>query len=122
MRAKTVQLGIGELMGSLGVINWGGIMACGVVVTVPVILLFAFVQKYLSEGLTAGADVISAVTPFYYKFSSDEIVGYYSEIADKTNMPAIIYNFPMLTGYAITQESIVELEKNHKLKAADNPI
>ena len=54
-KAKTVQLGIGELMGSLGVINWGGIMACGVVVTVPVVILFAVIQKYLVEGLTAGA-------------------------------------------------------------------
>lgn len=55
MKAKTVQLGIGELMGSLGIINWGGIMACGVIITIPVIVLFAFIQKYLIEGLTAGA-------------------------------------------------------------------
>lgn len=54
-RAKTVQLCIGELMGSMGVINWGGIMACGVIVAVPVIILFACIQKYLIEGLTAGA-------------------------------------------------------------------
>ena len=52
---KTIQLRIGELMGSLGVINWGGIMACGVIMTVPVIVLFAVVQKNLIEGLTAGA-------------------------------------------------------------------
>ena len=54
-KAKTVQLCIGELMGSIGTINWGGIMACGVIVTIPVILLFSFIQKYLIEGLTAGA-------------------------------------------------------------------
>ena len=54
-KAKTVQLCIGELMGSLGIINWGGIMACGVIVTIPVIVLFSFIQKYLIEGLTAGA-------------------------------------------------------------------
>lgn len=54
-KAKTVQLCIGELMGSMGIINWGGIMACGVVVTIPVIVLFSFIQKYLIEGLTAGA-------------------------------------------------------------------
>ena len=53
--AMTVQLAIGQLMGSLGVINWGGIMACGVIVTIPVILLFGCIQRYLIEGLTAGA-------------------------------------------------------------------
>ena len=53
--AMTVQLAIGQLMGSLGVINWGGIMACGVIVTIPVIILFGCIQRYLIEGLTAGA-------------------------------------------------------------------
>ena len=53
--AMTVQLAIGQLMGSIGVINWSGIMACGVIVTIPVILLFSFIQRYLIEGLTAGA-------------------------------------------------------------------
>ncbi len=54
-KGMTVQLIIGQLMGSLGVINWGGIMACGVIVTVPVIILFSCIQRYLIEGLTAGA-------------------------------------------------------------------
>ena len=54
-KAKTVQLGIAELMGGIGQINWGGIMACGVIVTIPVIILFGCVQRYLIEGLTAGA-------------------------------------------------------------------
>ncbi len=53
--AMTVQLAIGQLMGSIGVINWGGIMACGVIVTIPVVILFGCVQRYLIEGLTAGA-------------------------------------------------------------------
>ena len=38
-QTNTVQLAIGQLMGSLGVINWGGIMACGVIVTIPVVIL-----------------------------------------------------------------------------------
>lgn len=54
-QAKTVQLIIGELIGSIGVINWGGIMAMGVIVTIPVVILFALVQKWLIEGLTSGA-------------------------------------------------------------------
>lgn len=55
VKAKTVQMGIAELIGSLGIINWAGILACGVIITIPVIILFSFVQKYLIEGLTAGA-------------------------------------------------------------------
>lgn len=54
-RAMTVQLVIGQLMGSIGIINWGGIMASGVIVAVPVIILFGCIQRYLIEGLTAGA-------------------------------------------------------------------
>ena len=51
----SVTKGFGGTLGSIGIINWGGILACGVIVTIPVILLFAFVQRYLIEGLTAGA-------------------------------------------------------------------
>lgn len=54
-QAKTVQLIINELIGSIGAINWGGIMAMGVVVMIPVVILFALVQKWLIEGLTSGA-------------------------------------------------------------------
>ncbi|WP_163182677.1 carbohydrate ABC transporter permease [Neobacillus sedimentimangrovi] len=53
--AKTIQLGIAELMDSMGKANWGGIMAAGVATTIPIILLFAFIQRQLIEGLTAGS-------------------------------------------------------------------
>lgn len=55
VQAKTVQIGIGELMDSMGKQNWGGIMACGVIITIPAVILFSIIQKYLIEGLTAGA-------------------------------------------------------------------
>ena len=52
---KTVQVGIGQVMDSLGATNWGGIMAAGVLAISPVVLMFSLVQKALIQGLTAGA-------------------------------------------------------------------
>lgn len=54
-KSKTIQLGIAELTDALGKQNWGGILASGIITTIPVIILFAVIQKQLIEGLTAGA-------------------------------------------------------------------
>lgn len=36
-------------------IDWGGLMAAAVVITVPIMLIALFAQKYIVSGLTAGA-------------------------------------------------------------------
>jgi multiple sugar transport system permease protein len=35
--------------------NWSGILAMGALVTLPIVVIFAFLQRYLIEGLTTGA-------------------------------------------------------------------
>jgi ABC-type glycerol-3-phosphate transport system permease component len=54
-KAKTVQIALAELMSFLGKSNWGGILASGVIISLPVIVLFSFIQKFLIEGITKGA-------------------------------------------------------------------
>lgn len=54
LSAKTVQVGIAELMESMGATNWGGLLASGVIVILPIIVIFALIQKLLIEGMTAG--------------------------------------------------------------------
>ncbi len=54
-RAKTIQMGLAELLTFLGQTNWGGIMASGVLTTLPVVLIFMVIQRALVQGLTAGA-------------------------------------------------------------------
>lgn len=39
-----------------------------------------------------GADAISSVPPFYYRYSDDEIFGYYKDISDAVTIPMIVYN------------------------------
>lgn len=35
--------------------NWGGMMAASVIVSIPVLVIFILVQRYIVEGLTAGS-------------------------------------------------------------------
>jgi len=42
-----------------------------------------------------GAAGISSVPPFYFKYSEDQIFGYYRDIAEATSLPMIVYNIPL---------------------------
>lgn len=57
---------------------------------------------------TLGYDAISAVAPFYYKFSFDEIKNHYYMTVDNVNLPMIIYNFPNFSGVSLTPSNIGE--------------
>lgn len=62
-----------------------------------------------------GYDAISAVTPFYYKFSFEEIKDYYNTIANSVDNDLIVYSIPFLTGVNINVEQFGELFKNPKI-------
>lgn len=68
--------------------------------------------KYVTE---LGYDAISAVTPFYYKFSFEEIKDYYNTIANSVDNDLIVYSIPFLTGVNINVEQFGELFKNPKI-------
>lgn len=54
-RAKTIQMGLSDLLTFLGQTSWGGVMASGVLTSLPVVLIFMVVQRALVQGITAGA-------------------------------------------------------------------
>ena len=55
-----------------------------------------------------GYDAISAIAPFYYKFSFAQIKKYYYDIVDSTDLPMIIYNFPNFSGVNLSAEQVAE--------------
>ena len=61
-------------------------------------------------------DAVSAVPPFYYKFSKEEIVGYYNDLANAAEKPFIVYNMPKFSGVVITPDIMSELRKNPKIQ------
>lgn len=68
--------------------------------------------KYATE---LGYDSLSAVTPFYYKFSFPEIKHYYDSIIEATGNYMIVYSIPFLTGVNIGVEQFGEFYKNPKV-------
>lgn len=53
-KTKTLPIAVFNFM-AYSEINWGGLMAAAVVITLPVIVIALFAQKYIIQGLTAGA-------------------------------------------------------------------
>lgn len=68
--------------------------------------------KYVTD---LGYDAISAVTPFYYKFSFPEIKNYYETIVNAVNNRMIIYSIPFLTGVNMSVNQFGELLSNPKI-------
>lgn len=62
-----------------------------------------------------GYDSLSAVTPFYYKFTFEEIKDYYNTIIKETQNNMIIYSIPYLTGVDMGLDNFGELFKNPKI-------
>lgn len=62
-----------------------------------------------------GYDAISAVTPFYYKFSFNEIKEYYNTILENVDNKMIVYSIPFLTGVNISVKEFQELFENKKI-------
>ena len=50
---KTLPVGVNDLFNAT-IVDWGLIMAAGVMITVPTVVFFAAVQRYLVQGWTAG--------------------------------------------------------------------
>ena len=69
--------------------------------------------KLSLECERAGADGLLIVTPYYNKTNRQGLINYYLSIADKVNIPIILYNVPGRTGMSIPADVVKELS-NHK--------
>lgn len=52
---QTLSAGVATFMGELAPSSWGLLMAAGVMTTLPLVLLFAFLQRFWIAGLGSGA-------------------------------------------------------------------
>lgn len=76
-----------------------------------------FAAELSVEAQQLGADAILSVTPYYNKTSQSGLVRHYTYIADRIDIPMIVYNVPSRTGCNIKPETYAELAKHPMIKA-----
>lgn len=64
------------------------------------------------EAQKSGADALLSVTPYYNKTSQSGLIKHYNYIADRVDLPIILYNVPSRTGCNIMPETYLELSKH----------
>ncbi|MGI9353936.1 MAG: dihydrodipicolinate synthase family protein [Rhizobiaceae bacterium] len=58
-----------------------------------------------------GYDVISSTPPFYFTYTDREVVEYYRDLADVSDIPVLLYNIPGTTGRSLSTATQVEMLK-----------
>lgn len=69
-------------------------------------------EKALKNAETAkfaGADAVLMVTPYYNKTSQKGLIEHFTYVADRVDIPMILYNVPSRTGIGISADSFKEL-------------
>jgi len=84
---------------------------------VPVIAHIGSIGTKLTTELgqyaeKVGVDALSALPPFYYGFSNDEIFTYYKDISNSFNLPITVYN--------ISNANLMELDMLKRLASIEN--
>jgi 4-hydroxy-tetrahydrodipicolinate synthase len=71
---------------------------------------------YLSHHAEdSGADALLHVTPYYNKASQAGLIKHYEYIADRVELPIILYNVPSRTGVSFTAETYKALSENPRI-------
>lgn len=68
--------------------------------------------KYAQNARYAGADGILMVTPFYNKSTQKGLIEHFSYVADRVEIPMILYNVPSRTGISISAETYKVLSRH----------
>ena len=76
-----------------------------------------FAAELSKEAEELGADALLSVTPYYNKTSQAGLIQHYTYIADRVNIPIILYNVPGRTGVNIKPETYAALSKHPNIKA-----
>lgn len=68
--------------------------------------------RFAKHAKKLGYDAVSAVAPFYYGYTFEEIRQYYRSIVEESEMPMVMYNIPATSGVKFSTAQIMEILGN----------
>ncbi len=74
--------------------------------------------KSAENAKAAGADGVLMVTPYYNKSSQTGLIKHFTYVADRVDLPLILYNVPSRTGIGIQASTYYELSKHPNINGA----
>lgn len=69
----------------------------------------------MEDAAEAGADAAIVVAPYYFKLPEDSIYQYYMDLADKGDLPVILYNNPLYTGNNLSPVTMAKLANHERI-------
>jgi len=66
----------------------------------------------------SGADALMMVSPYYNKTSQRGLIKHFTFIADRVNLPIILYNVPSRTGLSFSADTYKELAKHPNINGS----
>ncbi|MBQ7125042.1 MAG: 4-hydroxy-tetrahydrodipicolinate synthase [Clostridia bacterium] len=77
----------------------------------------AYAKGLVEHACAAGADAVLLVTPYYNKATQRGLINMYTELADASEKPVILYNVPSRTGVNIEPETYLALSEHPNIVA-----
>ena len=77
----------------------------------------AYALELTDFSCKAGVDGVLVVTPYYNKATQNGLIKMFSEIADKSTAPVILYNVPSRTGVNIQPATVKALSEHPNISA-----
>lgn len=76
-----------------------------------------YAVELTKHACSLGVDAVLTVTPYYNKATQKGLIQSFTQIADASTVPVILYNVPSRTGVNIAPKTVLELSKHPNINA-----
>jgi len=77
----------------------------------------AYSLELSQEAKNVGADALLLLTPYYNKTSQAGLISHFTYVADRVDLPVMLYNVPSRTAIEINPATYLELSKHPRIVA-----